>query len=325
MRGGKSSEYNVSLQTGRAVLANLPEDKYQAMDILVDREGVWHLNGLPMTREDLEKRVDVVFNTLHGQYGEDGQVAKFFQEIGIPYVGGEEISSLKSLDKNQTKKLFEEIGIKTPKHHFISWDQYFAESENFIENKAYEAFRKITPPWVVKPLHGGSSINTYFARNYTELAQAIEKVLESRDSVLIEEYINGREIFAGVIENFRDQDFYPLIPMEILKNKEIFDHESRASGDYRIIPTQNIGRNEKELIQDLAVKIHKHFGLRNCSTVDFILSPKGIFALEVDNCPALHEYALMPKALENIGSQLPHFLDHLITLVLHQNEEKNIR
>lgn len=106
IRGGPSSEYGVSLKTGSEVLKYLSTDKYLPIDILIDRQGKWHWWGLPTTPDKIASRVDLVFNALHGEYGEDGEVQSILDDLGIPYSGSGQLASALGMNKAMAKNIF---------------------------------------------------------------------------------------------------------------------------------------------------------------------------------------------------------------------------
>jgi len=117
MRGGPNSEYEVSLATGGSVLAALRgklADKYRAYDILIDKSGRWHIDGMPADQYDIAHRFDVIFNALHGSYGEDGKVQQILEAHGIKFTGSDSLASAVGMNKNLSKNVFKNNGLKTP-------------------------------------------------------------------------------------------------------------------------------------------------------------------------------------------------------------------
>src|SRR5690349_680304 len=104
LRGGPSSEYEVSLKSGSSVLSSLSKDSYDVRDIFIDRKGQWHLHGAPVTPEQALRSVDVVFNAMHGEYGEDGQVQRALDALNVPYTGSNALASSLAFDKHKTKE-----------------------------------------------------------------------------------------------------------------------------------------------------------------------------------------------------------------------------
>ena len=319
LRGGISSEYDVSLKTGANVLANLPADKYKAVDILITKDGEWHIGGLPITGYDLAANVDVVWNALHGTYGEDGQVQKILETIGIPFTGSDSASSLVGMNKVLTKEQFKKMGIKTPAWAVAIMPDMSAENySGEILECAKDIYRKIPPPWIIKPLSGGSSIGISIARSLPEIALALEKVFEAGDDALAEEFITGKEATCGVVDNFRGQKTYALLPTEIRKPHDThWKFEDKYNGSTEEICPGNFSKEESRKIQQLSIQIHEGLGLRHYSRSDFIIHPKrGIYALEVNTLPGLTSESLLPKSLGAVGANMEQFLEHVLTIAL---------
>ena len=311
LRGGPSSEYEVSLKTGSSVLKNLP-DKYHPIDIFIDKGGVWHIHGIPNEPHEIFQKVDAVFNALHGEYGEDGKVQKILDTFSIPYTGSKTLPSAVGMNKALAKNVFKSHGIKTPYHRVESKSEDIAEI-------AIRLFKTFPMPAVVKPVASGSSVGVSIAYDFQELKDALSKAFEYSDTALVEEYIKGREATCGVVDNFRGRDIYSLLPIEIIKpeKSEFFDYDAKYCGGSQEICPGNFSQKEKEAIQELAVAAHKALGLRHYSRSDFIVSPRrGIYILEVNTLPGLTDESLLPKSLNAVGCSLPDFLDHLITLAL---------
>ena len=311
LRGGPSSEYEVSLKTGGNVLKSLPE-KYQPIDIFIDKAGVWHIQGIPHKPYEAFKKVDAVVNALHGEYGEDGKVQKILDTFSIPYTGSKTLPSAIGMNKALAKNIFKSHGIKTP--------FYKVESKSDDADEiALRLFNTFPMPAVVKPIASGSSVGVSIAHTFQGLTEALSKAFQYSDKVLVEEYIKGREATCGVVDKFRGKDFYSLLPIEIIKpeKSDFFDYEAKYCGGSQEIGSGNFSQSEKEAIQNLAIAAHKVLGLRHYSRSDFIISPRrGIYILEVNTLPGLTAESLLPKSLNAVGCSLPDFLDHLITLAL---------
>ncbi len=313
LRGGPSSEYDISLKTGATVLNNLSQDKYHARDIFIDKNGEWHMKGLPIKPYEALEHIDVVFNALHGNYGEDGKLQHMLEVHGIPFTGSGSFASAIGMNKVMSKDFFIKANLKTPKSIIV-------RSFENLKNKIVEIMRAFPLPYVVKPVSSGSSVGITLVKELIFLEKAIEKALEHGDAVLIEEFIQGKEATCGVIDNFRDQEFYALPPIEIRPHsRHLFDYEAKYQGKSDEIVPGNFTDSEKREIEKIAIQAHKILGLRHYSRSDFIIHPKrGIFILESNTLPGLTEESLIPKALHAVGAPLPVFLDHIVQLALSE-------
>lgn len=316
LRGGPSSEYDVSLKSGHTVLKNL-STKYHAKDILISRDGLWHMDGIVRSPDKILQSTDVVFNALHGEYGEDGQVQKLLESHNIPFTGSDSVSSAVAMNKYLTKKLAIQNGIRTPQYILVRAGDDVTE----IPHKIFQMF---APPYVVKPTSLGSSIGVTIVRTIANLEEVINRTMEFSPSILVEEFILGKESTCGVIDQIRGQDIYALLPVEIVpeENADFYDYNSKYISDgtqYRV-PGHFKSLDKKE-IEQLAIKIHRILGLRHYSRSDFIVSPRrGIYFLEVNTLPGMTDHSLVPKSLDALGINLPEFLDHVITLAITRHK-----
>lgn len=310
LRGGPSSEYEVSLKTGASVLEHLPP-QYKKEDILIDRAGNWHLRGEPLNPLNLPNHLDVALLALHGEYGEDGQVQKLLETINLPFTGSGSLSSALGMNKIHSKKYLVDSGVKMPKHLAV------VEGDAPTE-KAREAFNKFSPPYIVKPADRGSSVGLFVVKNTRELAAAIAECLKVSASVLVEEFIRGKEATCGVVEKLRGEDIYALYPTEIIPPpKRAYDYDAKyQSEETKILCPGRFTPAEKAELARLAVLAHRKLGLRHYSRSDFIVNPRGIYYLETNTLPGLTDHSLVPKALAAAGIKYPDFLAHLISLAL---------
>jgi D-alanine-D-alanine ligase len=312
LRGGPSNEYEVSLKTGATVIKHLSPEKYNVKDILIDRNGIWHMHGIPVTPNDVISSSDVIFNALHGNFGEDGKVQHILEMHNIPFTGSGSFASAVGMNKQMAKDIFKKEKIKTPESKLI-------ESLHELSQKVHEIHRSFPYPVVIKPMTGGSSVGVTVARNAGELGDAIAKAWHHSDKIMVEEYIMGKEATCGVIDDFRNHEHYALPPIEIRPHKgRFFDYEAKYEGKSDEIVPGNFSYEEKKEIERLAILAHRALGLRHYSRSDFIIHPKrGIFILETNSLPGLTEESLIPKALHAVGAPISHFLDHLIHLAIH--------
>jgi len=313
LRGGPSSEHEVSLKTGKSVIDNLP-DKYIPIDVFIDRNGCWHIEGFPVKPEKVFADVGVVFNAMHGAYGEDGKVQQLLEHHRVSFTGSGALASAIGMNKQLSKDVFKQHGIKTPLHKTIRLGEE-------IHDFSVRLFKSFPIPVVIKPNNGGSSFGVSIASTISGIEKAISEAFKYSDTVLIEEFIKGREATCGVVDHFRGKEVYSLLPIEIKKpsDSEFFDYNAKYGGKSEEICPGNFSQEEKETIQKMASDAHKALGLKHYSRSDFIIHPKrGIYILEVNTLPGLTSESLLPKSLKAIGCSFPQFLDHLITLALEK-------
>ena len=313
LRGGPSREHEISLKTGAAMLANLPEERFSVRDIYIDRNGVWHDRGRPAPPERILRQLDAALIGLHGEYGEDGEVQKLLERFGVPYAGADSFGSYLAMHKVLSKERAREAGLLTPKYRYV-------EEGSDIAAIARDVNRTFLQPVIVKPVKWGSSVGVSIVHGYAPLEAAVRALMEEgAEGVLIEEVIKGTEATAGVVEGLRGETLYGLPPVEILPpEKDFFSYDAKYSGASReIVPGRFARPVTDELIRQARV-MHGALGLRHYSRSDFIVSPKGIYYLETNTLPGLTQESLLPKSLVSVGITLPDFFTHLTDLALHK-------
>jgi D-alanine-D-alanine ligase len=286
LRGGPSSEYEVSLKTGEHVLSILRgmPDKFETTDILISRDGDWHIGGLRRTPHKAVLNLDLVVNALHGAYGEDGQVQQFLEDLKIPYTGSKPAPSSNAYNKDRAKEKYRLFGLLTPQHELITED-------NFNDETLINIFQTYMHPVVVKPATSGSSVGLHLARSFEELKMAVKTAFTHSPKVLVEEQIQGKNSTCVVLENARGQKYYAFLP------------------------TGELSTAENKKIEEASRMAHEALGLRHYSSSDFVITPKGrVYILETDSLPAFHPESKVDESLKITGWKDEEFLGHIINL-----------
>jgi D-alanine-D-alanine ligase len=310
LRGGPSNEHEVSLKSGHAVVANLPRDTYTVRDIYIDKQGLWNERGRVVEPADVLRSTDVMVNALHGEYGEDGKVQRMLELFNVPYTGSDSLSSFFTMHKVMAKERAKEMGIKTPKYHFV-------ERGANIENIAVEITRTFHQPVVVKPVQGGSSVGVSIVGGYAQVYGALSRLLAEVEGAMVEEYIRGTEATVGVIENFRDEAIYALPPIEIIPPaNDFFSYDAKYTGKSKEICPARFSRQVMDELTESARTMHTALSLRHYSRSDYIVSSRGIYYIETNTLPGLTKESLFPKSLAAVGIAMPAFLTHIVGLAL---------
>ncbi len=299
LRGGPGADYETSLVTGDNVL-NTFRDTHAPLDIFISEDGKWHMNGVERSPERILKNVDVVWNALHGAYGEDGGVQEILDAHGVLYTGSGRYPSAITRNRFLAKQNASQFGIKTPVSMLV-------RREDILRRKAKEIFESIPNPLVVKPAKGGYTLAYYKMSTLTELLEALEQVLAQYDSAIVEEYIPGKHVISGAINNFRGQSLYALAPAEL----SIITNEFMFPG--------SLSEKEKREVEEAARLIHKNFDLRHFSTSDFVVSPRrGVYFLESNTSPRITGSSPFIMSLSGVGVSTKDFLHHTIALALNR-------
>lgn len=291
------------MNTGAAVLSALREklgDRYEAVDVLIDRKGRWHTHGREIAPDRCHSHFDIAWNALHGSYGEDGGIQSLFEAHGIPFTGSRSLGSAIGMNRSLTKKVLRDHGLKSP-----YWKEASAEDIGKDMDAAVEdLFNGFIFPAMVKPAQSGLSAGISVIRSKSDIAQALIEAAKYGDQIIVEEYIPGTEVSCVAIDGFRGEACYALPPIEIRAKSE------------EIIPAK-ISESAKRDVEKLARAVHQLLNLRHYSRTDFVVHPRrGVYVLETRTLPGLSEDSLMPQALKAVGSSLHDFIDHIIRLEL---------
>ncbi|HEU4677214.1 MAG TPA: D-alanine--D-alanine ligase [Candidatus Paceibacterota bacterium] len=309
VRGGMSDEYEVSMRTGAAVIANLDPERFAPIDVIILRSGEWLVDGRVRLPEQILYSVDVVFNALHGTFGEDGTFQRLLERYAVPYTGSKVYASNIAMNKILTKRHLRDAGVRFAPHVHVT-----RESRDDIGRVAERIMRLFGPQYVVKPVASGSSVGTRMVTNPLLLHQALREALDEFEEVMVEQRIKGREATCGVAERYRGHDLYAFPAIEIVPppHAEYFDATVKYSGETRELCPSTFDMRTKHELERLAKLVHRELGLSQYSRSDFIVAPDGVYFLEVNTLPGLTPESLLPKAIEAVGGSYGEFLAHLI-------------
>ena len=276
LMGGPGSEREVSLATGRGVAKALRSLGAEVIEIDVRNEDF-----------QLPNDVDLAFITIHGTFGEDGQIQKILERRGIAYTGEGVTTSEIAFDKTRTKERFLEHGVTTP-----PWEVIHAGERPTIPL-----------PIVVKPPRQGSTVGVVIVKNENELESAINEASKYDCELLIEEFVSGRELTIGVLGD-QALPILEIIPkggFYDFNNKYPFLNPQAGGGAEHVCPA-NIDAKKTKEIQELALRAFRAAGLQVYARVDAILSENGQpFILEINNIPGMTETSLLPEAAAAVG------------------------
>jgi D-alanine-D-alanine ligase len=326
LRGGASADYDISLQMGGRIIDMLRKEhwnkEYTPIDILIDQGGKWHIGGFEVLPEQALRQVDVVFNALHGEYGGDGRIQHTLETFHKPFTGSKSFATIMARDKKISRETMKKAGIKTPYAKDLHLD--IAEP---IEPIAKDVFHSFPMPVVVKPRNTNASLGVSIATNFEELTKAIDHARVFSNDIVVEEYISGREIVSGFIDDYRGQDHYDIMPVEVEPHTELkpgdriktrmFDYADKLSGNYTHRVPATLSEDEKKTIFEAVRKAKEQFNMRHIGTLDIIVSPKrGVYVLDINTHPHFHDHAPFLKSLNAVGATEEELVMHLIKLAL---------
>ncbi|MBD1135030.1 D-alanine--D-alanine ligase [Pelagibacterales bacterium SAG-MED47] len=271
--GGISKERLISLETGRQVAKELNRNGY---DIKISEPDFRLLDVIKTFKPK------IIFNALHGQFGEDGYIQTILETTGVPYTHSGVISSAIAMNKEISKKIFIKNRILTPKYITYSFDKSKQILINLIE-------KKLKFPVVIKPINEGSSVNVFICTKFN-LMRKLE-LLKNYNKIIIEEFISGREIQAAIIGSKK------LGAIELKPKRKFYDYQAKYNSSAKtqhIIPVDLSKKNYKKLM-DLSLKAHKLIGCKGVTRSDFKYHKGKFYLLEINTQPGMTSLSLVPE------------------------------
>ncbi len=271
--GGASKEREISLQTGNQVAKELKKNGYKIKICEPD----YKLFNLTK-----KYKPNIIFNALHGQYGEDGYIQSILENIGIPYTHSGVIASAKAMDKEISKKIFIKNNILTPRYIKYSYDEPYSKLNARIK-------KKLNYPVVIKPINEGSSVNVYICYQ-NNLKNRLQKLRSYRE-ILIEKFIPGREIQAAILVNKK------LGAIELKPKRKFYDYEAKYNSKAKtehIIPV-DLTKKKFNKLMGISLKAHNLLGCRGVTRSDFKYYKGKFYLLEINTQPGMTKLSLVPE------------------------------
>ena len=301
--GGPGREKEVSVSSGRNIAETLHAQGYPCEAIYIYPDFVWEYNEEILSREEglalLKKENALVFQVLHGTYGEDGVFVRHVEEQGIPYIGSSSVVMKMTIDKKKTEDVLREHGISTPTSYAIT--------------SLSEIGDDISLPAIVKPKNEGSSIALSKVHTKAELARVLKRTLPEYGSMLVENFVEGREFTCGVVEI--DGNITALLPTEIILTEgDLFDYEAKYTvGGCKEVTPADIDEELTNRIQELAKRVHILCGCKDISRTDMILDKeRNLVVLEINTVPGMTRTSFIPAQLEASGYTLSQFVEGML-------------
>ena len=300
--GGPSSEAEVSRRSGAAILAALREKGYTP-------EGL-EFSPRNFTSDMQRLCPNVVFNAMHGAYGEDGRMQAVLDLMGISYTGSGVLASAMTMDKAAAKNVMLGAGISTPKAR-----AYRAGDRAGLRARI---LREMPVPVVVKPTEQGSSVGVVIVQDAAELPDALDEAFSYGDEVLVEEFIDGPELTAAVWGTPETCDALPVI--EITTTSGRYDYESKYTvGASRHIIPARISAEAMTRVRETAEQTFRVFGCRGVARIDMMLSAEDVpYVIDINTMPGMTETSLVPDAARATGISFEEFCEQLLKMAVKE-------
>ena len=297
LMGGLSKEREVSLRSGAAVAKALRVKGGDVVEIDMGRDIAERLKA---------EKTEIAFLALHGRYGEDGAVQGLLEILAIPYTGSGPLASAIGMDKELTKRLVQPVGILTPAWKVVHRDDVGAALCGRPEKGTHTGV-PLPLPVIVKPNREGSTIGIAIVRQEKEYEPALQQAFQFDETVLVEEFIVGREVTVAVV-NGRS-----LPVLEIVPKSGFYDYTSKyTKGMTEYIVPAKIPDEVRDRLQSSSEKIFSLLGLAGFARMDFIISSQGEYFLEVNTIPGMTETSLVPKAAAAAGLSFENLCEEIL-------------
>ena len=294
LRGGAGEHYALSLKKGGELISHIVEHlshKYKVQDILIDKDYIWHINGVPVSPGDLVHKVDVVWNTSHPSF------ANILESLSIPNVGNGSFSGVFQNSKEMLRKHMAQIGVVMPRAIVLPVYQkdFDGPRERYAIKKAKEVFEKFGSPWIVKSFTPDANMAIHLAKTFNELVVSIEDGVKHGKSILVEEFIVGKVASVHSVPNFRGEVMYVFPPVNVFGE---------------------LASSEKERLSSLARTLHHHIGAKHYLKSNFVLNKRGkIYLLDLEFTPNLKSFSHFSQACESVGAKMHHVVEHILEQV----------
>lgn len=296
--GGKSTEREISLRSGKAIYTALKDSGYDV--VAID-------TGSNICEALQREKIEIAFIALHGGHGENGAVQGMLEVLEIPYTGSGILASALAMDKEASKKIFLYHKIPVPPFEVLSREQG-AKSINSLHIG-------FSMPWVVKPATEGSSIGVNIVRDEGQVRSAVEKAFALSDRAIIEKYIEGREVHIGVLNN------KVVGGVEVRPSLEFYSYEAKYQpGLTEYILPPEIDSTTYERAKETALSAHIALGCRGATRTDLRIDKDGDpHVLEVNTIPGMTETSLLPKVARLAGLDFPALIEEILRGALNEN------
>ncbi|MED1792377.1 D-alanine--D-alanine ligase [Brevibacillus nitrificans] len=357
--GGKSSEHEVSLRTAMSIMQAVDAHKYEVTPIYVQLDGSWvkgeviagqlpegidalrlttgrpdEINNQEVSGQQLVpsskpaslfsigQQIDVIFPVVHGPNGEDGTMQGMLELANLPYVGAGVMASAVGMDKWMMKTVFGQVGLPQVKYIGLLRSQWEKDQEAAMDRIEQE----LGYPCFVKPANMGSSVGVNKAKNRDELAAALDVAAKFDRRLIVEEFVNARELEIGVLGN---EELITSVVGEIIAAKEFYDYEAKykGAGTELSIPA-NVPDHVSEQIAEIAKKAFHALDGSGLSRVDFFWDEKNdkLYINEVNTMPGFTPFSMYPMLFQAAGISYSELIDRLVLLGIerHADKQRNI-
>ncbi len=314
--GGYSSEAEISLKSGDVVYNSLDANKYALYKVYIFKDR-WFVkldtqeykidkDDFSFVKKDIKVNFDCVFNAIHGDPGENGALVAYFDLLGIKHTSAPFYQMSLTFNKRDTLSVVKEYGIQTA-------NSYYMHQRDEINT--VKIIKKVGLPCFVKPNRSGSSFGISKVYSEENLEEAIMKACKEDEEILIESFLDGKEVSVSVIEYKGKIEVLPIT--EIVSENDFFDYEAKYEGKSKEITPARISKLEKNKIIQTARKVYRILNMSGFSRSEFILVNGEPYFLEINTVPGMTEESLLPQQAKEASISLTDLFDNAIQMALN--------
>jgi D-alanine-D-alanine ligase len=314
--GGYSSEAEISLKSGDVVYNSLNANKYALYKVYIFKDR-WFVkldtqeykinkDDFSFVKKDIKVNFDCVFNAIHGNPGENGALVAYFDLLGIKHTSAPFYQMSLTFNKRDTLSVVKEYGIQTA-------NSYYMHQRDKINT--VKIIQKVGLPCFVKPNRSGSSFGISKVYKEENLEDAILKACKEDEEILIESFLDGKEVSVGVIEYQGKIEVLPIT--EIVSENDFFDYEAKYRGKSKEITPARISEVEKKKVINTARKVYRVLNMSGFSRSEFILVNGEPYFLEINTVPGMTEESLLPQQAKEASISLTDLFDNAIQMALN--------
>ncbi len=287
IRGGGGDDHESSIREGSQLILHVMEnlsDRFKPIDVFIDKDGIWHISGVPADPKELYKKVDVVWNTSRPEF------SHVVSNHMIPHVSLPAFATTLSKSRQMLEEHLSMVGVDMPRSVLLPAykEDIDGDRDEYIGRKAQEVWKKFPAPWTVRSFTENKNMAIHLAKTFPELMRAIEDGVNQGNSILVEEFISGKPSAIHSLSGFRGEKIY-------------------------VFPPARFTQEEKEKLIALAKTIHEHVGVEHYLKTDFILSPKGkIYVTELSFSPDLRDKSHFGETYSSVGAKAEHIIEHIL-------------
>jgi D-alanine-D-alanine ligase len=296
LMGGRSGEREVSLRSGKRVFESLQKQNFNVISMDLEDDLVSRLK---------KEKIDIVYNILHGRFGEDGTIQGLLEMANIPYTGSKVLASALAMNKLASKRVFDSLGIPTPRYVEV-------DAASDIKKEAKRIWKNFASPFVLKPTSEGSSLGVILVKKEDDFEKILEESVAEFKDVFIEEYVKGKEVTVGILGKNNDLQALPIL--ELVPKNEFYDYHAKyTSGMTEFVLPARLSKPIYKKTQEVALAAHRALGCYGWSRVDIIVGGDHVpYVHDVNTIPGMTEQSDLPAEAAHAGISF----DELVVRIL---------